>query len=373
MALRPQQYRLQYPLTAAQVEAIDTMFETLFRSLRNAPIGGETGLTGTPGREGTPGRDGADGRDGGFVSGDSSVFNGSGIAGSVLFVGPSSQIAQDTVNLVYNDATNKLTTSKIELLFPGAEAILLANIGGIAWYDSLAAIHTILTVPADNNFYITHPGIAGKGVFVQSGGQTVLAIKDDKNLLVGGAGGTVTQPTSGRTCIIIGDDAAPSGMASNTAGLYADDVSGITNLFSINEADEVRQISGSALSQIRATGRATAQTAANASVSTYTVGATDASFTVSANVNVTTSTTHNFTVEVSYTDETNTARVLTLTFSSLAGVLLTAITNVTGAGPYHGGVFHLRAKATTAITVATVGTFTTVTYNVEGLITQVAS
>ena len=89
-------------------------------------------------------------------------------------------------------------------------------------------------------------------------------------------------------------------------------------------------------------------------------------------VPVTTSTTHNFTVTVAYTDEGNTARTLTLTFSQLSGTLLTAITNVTGAGPYEGVLVQIRCKAATAITVATTGTFTTVTYNVEGSIAQVS-
>jgi len=50
---------------------------------------------------------------------------------------------------------------------------------------------------------------------------------------------------------------------------------------------------------------------------------------------------------------------------------LTAITNVQGVGAYEGVPLHIRAKASTAITVATTGTFTSVTYNVEGYITQI--
>ena len=121
-----------------------------------------------------------------------------------------------------------------------------------------------------------------------------------------------------------------------------------------------------------AVGRATAQTGANASVSTFTVGAADGSFEVSANVNVTTSTAHSFTVTCAYTDEGNTARTLTLGFTQLSGAtFITTITNVTGAGPYESPVYHIRCKAATAITFATTGTFTTVTYNAEGVIKQV--
>ena len=121
-----------------------------------------------------------------------------------------------------------------------------------------------------------------------------------------------------------------------------------------------------------ASGRSTAQTAAVASVSTFTVGGSDGSFQISANVNVTTSTVHDITVTCAYTDEGNTARTFTFGFAQLAGAtLITNITNVTGAGPYESPVYHIRAKSGTAITIATTGTFTTVTYNVEGIVKQV--
>ncbi|HXB11719.1 MAG TPA: hypothetical protein VNZ45_07020, partial [Bacteroidia bacterium] len=119
-------------------------------------------------------------------------------------------------------------------------------------------------------------------------------------------------------------------------------------------------------------GRSTAQTAAVASVATYTVGAADGSFIVSANVLVTTSTTHSFSVQMTYTDEGNTSRTVTFNVQQLGGTLVTSITNVTGASAYEGIPLHIRAKAATVITILTSGTFTSVTYNVEGVITQVA-
>lgn len=122
---------------------------------------------------------------------------------------------------------------------------------------------------------------------------------------------------------------------------------------------------------IRATGRKTAVTSAQASVSTFTVGAADASFLVSANVLITTSTTYSFTVTCAYTDESNTARTLTLTFSNIGGTFATTIANAGGAVPYEGIPMHIRCKASTAITIATTGTFTSVTYNAEGIIQQI--
>lgn len=138
-----------------------------------------------------------------------------------------------------------------------------------------------------------------------------------------------------------------------------------TNYNSINTA-------GYGVPAIYGSGRVTAQTAAAAAIATYTVGAADGTFLVSGNINVTASTVNNFTMTCTYTDETNTSRTLTFNFSSITGTLGTAITNALGTGAYEGIPLHIRCKASTAITIATTGTFTTVTYNAEGVITQLA-
>lgn len=117
-------------------------------------------------------------------------------------------------------------------------------------------------------------------------------------------------------------------------------------------------------------GRATAQTVSNASVATYTLGASDATYEVSANVNVTTSNLETFRVDVDYTDETNTARTVTLNFQIAAGTISTVIANANGAVPYTGIPVHIRCKASTTITAKTAGVFTGATYNVESSICQ---
>lgn len=122
---------------------------------------------------------------------------------------------------------------------------------------------------------------------------------------------------------------------------------------------------------IYGTGRVTGQTGAAAAIATYTVGAADGTFLVSGNVNVTTSTLHSFSMTVTYTDETNASRTLLLTFSQITGALVSVITNATGAGAYEGVPLQIRCKAATSITFATTGTFSTVTYNTEGYITQI--
>jgi len=122
---------------------------------------------------------------------------------------------------------------------------------------------------------------------------------------------------------------------------------------------------------VQGSGRQTGQIAAVASLATFTVGGADGSFYVSANLQVTAVTLANVTVNCDYTDETNTPRTLILTFTNLIGTLLSVITNTLGVGPYAGVSTHIRAKAGSQIKVYTTGTFTSITYNVEGVILQV--
>lgn len=116
---------------------------------------------------------------------------------------------------------------------------------------------------------------------------------------------------------------------------------------------------GWGIPSIYGSGRSTAQTAAVSSVAAYTVGSSDGTFLVSANINVTSFTAGTIKAQCTYTDETNTARTLDLTASVVAS------------GANAGQVYRIRAKAATAITILTSGTFTTLTYNVEGDISQV--
>lgn len=165
--------------------------------------------------------------------------------------------------------------------------------------------------------------------------------------------------------------------ASAAPSLLADLQVGGTSMWAVGKSGRVTRYSGVSTAgwgspAIYASGRSTGQTAAVATVASYTVGATDGSFDVSANLNITASTTHSLSVTVAYTDETSTARTLTLNLSDLNGVLLTAITQVEGTGPYSSPPVRIRCLAGSTITVATSGVFTSVTYNIEATIGQVA-
>lgn len=242
---------------------------------------------------------------------------------------------------------------------------------------------TVLNAPASNgSTYLTVANTAKFGVFGTAGKGPEITP------------GTATTDVAALSLVRTNNDTSvATGVkfaftdTSSAAGFLPFQVLGgasaTTNLFSLSKAGAVAQggktttynsvaTAGWGTPAIYGSGRSTAQTDAVASVATYTVGAADGSFIVSSNVNVTTSTTHSFTVTCAYTDETNNGRTLTLDFLQLGGgTPIATITNVTGAGPYQGIPTHIRCKAATSITIATTGTFTTVTYNAEGVIQQI--
>lgn len=130
---------------------------------------------------------------------------------------------------------------------------------------------------------------------------------------------------------------------------------------------------GAGIAVISGNSRVAGATAAVSNQGNVTVGAADGTYEVNANILVTTATTHTFTATCNYTDESNTARVVTLTFGLIAGgVATTSITNTNGAVPYLGVPLLIRAKAGSTITINTTGTFTTVVYNIEALIKLIA-
>lgn len=119
-------------------------------------------------------------------------------------------------------------------------------------------------------------------------------------------------------------------------------------------------------------GRATGQTAAVATVATLTVGGADATYSVSGNILITTSSSEAFSLQVDYTDEGNTARTATIPILRIGtGAWLVTTLSASGAVPYPSAELHIRCKASTAITIKTAGTFTGCTYNVEGRIIRI--
>lgn len=176
-------------------------------------------------------------------------------------------------------------------------------------------------------------------------------------------------PEAGKVSIALNADAAQT---ANLIEIRNSSSSVFTSFSPIGLINKYNTIAtqGLGVPAIYKVGRATGQTAANTSVVTYTNGATDGTFLISANANITSFIAGTFNVTVDYTDETNTARTLTLNFSSITGTIGIALA---AAGPFEGIPSQIRCKASTAITFKTAGTFTSLTYNVEGVIQQLSN
>lgn len=283
--------------------------------------------------------------------------------------------SEQILNRVYNSSTNALKTSgggmtvgnavsgggANRLLYEDASQNLASTTrlqfypnSGVGNAFSQLTIGGTFTIDVDNSTGDTNFSTSNGKVFIKSSGNAIMGIRTDGSVFMDDA------------TLINGIEYDGLGALSITATSCTFNTK-FTTYNSITSA-------GLGVSAIYGVGRATAQTATNTSIATYTVGATDGSFEVSANVNVTTSTLHSFAIQCIYTDETNTSRTLVMPVAQLAGSFVTSglITNGTGTGPYETPVMHIRCKAGTAITVKTVGTFTTVTYNVEGIIKQTA-
>ncbi len=264
-------------------------------------------------------------------------------AGSVVFAGASGVLSQDNADFFW-DNTNKT---------------LLINIPG------------------------TGSGLAN-AFFLQKTQQT-----NDTGFYLnfrGGAAGTTSRGQIGLTHQGSGGDTIFVGETANDLGLQAANgmqfgigtavgltltASGLSFVKTIPTYNNIAT-TGLGVPAIYGYGRPAAGQTAAVTLATYTVGAADGSFLVSANILITTSTAFSFTVTCTYTDEGGTSRTLTLNFSQVTGTFVQTLTNILGAGAYEGVPLHIRAKTATAITIATVGTFTTVAYNGEGQITQLA-
>lgn len=175
------------------------------------------------------------------------------------------------------------------------------------------------------------------------------------------------------TNVSLVNNAALLWITDNNADIGA---SGATRPRNLYLASSIKQIGGITTAgvvgspAIVANGRVTAQSAANASISTFTVGASDGSFEVSGNMNVTAAMALVTTLTVNYTDESNTSRVMILPVQQLSGSFIAAGA-ITAIGAWETPVMHIRAKAATSITILTsTGTFTGVTYTAEGIIKQ---
>lgn len=255
----------------------------------------------------------------------------------------------------------------------------IAVLGAIT-NDANQEIRMVRVDPVTNRILVSAPALTSGliiGTTTITGGTTTRILYDNAGILGELASIPVANGGTGTSTVFTQGSVVFAG----ASGVYSQDNANFfynssTKAFSLGGKIALYNsisTTGYGVPAIYGSDRKTAQTAAVA-LATYTVGASDSSFLVSANVLVTTATLHTFTVTCSYTDEGNTARVLTLPFQLLAGTSVTSITNAQGTVPYEGTPIHIRAKAGTTIIIqsAAGGTYTTVVYNIEEFISQIA-
>lgn len=280
--------------------------------------------------------------------------------------------------IYFDSGTNRFLVSQ-----NGGAYAQLATAADVGWTDDGTVVR-LNTATDQVGMGTATPGAGTKVEIDASAGgfATGLTVSNGALVLTGGAVTAstpvlnATQTWNSGAVTFTGIRLNVTDTASAAASLLADLQVGGSSLVAIGKAGRITRYSGVATSgwgvpAVYASGRSTAQTSAVASVATYTVGAADGSFDVSANLNVTASTTHSISMTVAYTDEGSVARALTLNLFDLNGVALTTVTQVEGAGPYSSPPFRIRCLTGTTITVATTGVFTSVTYNVEATIAQV--
>ncbi len=120
---------------------------------------------------------------------------------------------------------------------------------------------------------------------------------------------------------------------------------------------------------IQANANVTAQSAAG-TITSYATKAVDGDFEVSAQVIVTAAASISTTIEVDYTDVNSGAQTMVLPIYKQAGTPVASAT-IVATGTYETPVMHIRAKASTTITIkTTTGTFTTVTWQGSAVIKQ---
>ncbi len=251
---------------------------------------------------------------------------------SSIFVTPST----------FTNSGTTITLGQASLAWPLGTAISESALGTLAMVASPATNQ--LQIPNGSN--LEYGAAAWVSNFFNMGpvtnGGTARAVR-------------VISPASGSTVLL-----APAG-----TDAYAFSTTGPTTYAGLTSTGKGNPV-------IVAATRVTAQSAANASISTFTVGAADGSFEVSGNLNCTAATVLSTTLTCTYTDESNTARTMILPVQQVSGSFIAAGA-ITGTGAWETPVMHIRAKAATAITILTsAGTFTSVTYTAEGIIKQLS-
>lgn len=194
-----------------------------------------------------------------------------------------------------------------------------------------------------------------------------------QNQYISNSAGTPTNPAFGQTNygMYFPGGTATAFSANNAVALTLDSLQNTQLAKKVTSYNGIAT-AGWGMGAVQAAAEVTAQAAANASIATYTVGAADGTFRVSAQLDCTAATVLSTTLQCTYTDKSNTARTMIFPIQQLTGSFI-AGGLISGTGAWETPVMHIRCKAATAITILTAtGTFSGVTYSADAVIEQVA-
>lgn len=310
-----------------------------------------------------------------FASGSFSLTNSNNATGLSLGTFISSGANADSMVSIGNGAQFIGTIQASKALSNVVAALSLNPNGGNVLINGVTNGTGVLQFPTAT----TSAGGVGFGTdtFFFRGGAGIVTINatgttaklNFTNSGIGAAGANITLGSTTMT------------IANTEAGTIVFATNGATNLTlaadnSINVAKKISSYNGVAttgwgVGAIQAAAEVTAQSGAG-TITSYTNGAADGTYRVSAQVNVTAVTALSTTVTCTYTDKSNTSRVMIMPVQQLTGSFI-AGGLITGTGAWETPVMHIRCKASTAITIATTaGTFTGVTFSADAIIQQVA-
>ena len=147
-------------------------------------------------------------------------------------------------------AISQATTPAI---FKVGSQFSVSGTGGIVWQDAGATGAAYLFFDGTNAVVgarTAHP------IQFRTNHTARAFLTANSNVVLDGA--TNSEPGAGTKALILGDGTVPSSLVSNTAALYANDVSGTVELFGINEAGTSQQLTGDVIAMRNAVNTFTA-------------------------------------------------------------------------------------------------------------------
>ena len=155
------------------------------------------------------------------------------VTGSIWFMKTAISATSEVISTLQNSNTTSATANaSCQVVTSGAN-------GGDPYLQLTVSGQTNWAVGVDNSDTDTFKILP---LANPSSGTATLACTTAGNVGIG----AIAFPGTGTQTLVFGDGTVPATMGSNTAGLYANDVSGTVEMFTINEAGVLTQLSGGA-------------------------------------------------------------------------------------------------------------------------------